>query len=808
MNKVAQDFRYTLRQLRLNPVFTIVSVVTLAVGIGGTVAIFALVNALLLRPLPVEAPGELVVIDEEREGLTYVINSMTAFSYPRYEALREATGEIFSGLGGSLMGQVSVLAGDEAEVLEAVITSGNYFQVLGLRPALGRFFTDAEVHEPVAVISHALWSERFDGDPGAVGQPLHLNGHVYSVIGIAPEGFGGTALGLQASLWVPAPAYMAGAAVGAGGERPVLWLNVFGRLAPGVSRAEAQAALATIAPNVPFEREGVSVRSVRLEPMGVIPAQERGLVIGFLGMLMATALLVLAVASANVGGMLLARATTRQREMAIRGALGAGRGRLVRHLLTENVTLFAIGGAAGLVVGGWVAALLGRIRLPPPEDAVALDLSIDWRVAAFAFLVALGAGLIVGILPALQGARGDLTRKLKEGASPGVRRARLRSAFVAAQIAVSLLLLVTAGLFVRTLQTALATDTGYAMERVVVASVNLQPHGYDVPRVAAFYGDLLERLESHPGIEAATLSVFAPLSGNSSSITLSLPGVGGDAPRELSVRADVVGPGFFETMGLPLIAGRGIEARPGEEARVAVVNETMAAELWPGENPIGRTVPAYGAELEVVGVARDARYETVTEEATPPVLYVPMAVNPSYQMNVIARGRGETGAALAAIRAELRALDPAVAPQNPRPYATVVDGTLFEQRVASTLIGGFGLLGLGLAAIGLFGVMLYQVSQRTREIGVRLALGANARHVVRMVLARSFVLVAIGIALGLAGALGASRLLSGMLYGVSPTDPLTFVAAPLVLVAVALLAAWIPARRAARVDPMIALRAE
>jgi predicted permease len=612
VSSLVQDVRFALRQLARQPAFAAVAILTIGVGIGGTVLIFSIVNALLLRPLPVAAPEELVVVNEQREGFANITNGYSAFSQERYEDYRDATREIFTGLAAHRDWQMSVRFGEQAEVVDGIVTSSNYFEVLGLRPVVGRFFSEVDGRDPVMVLSYRQWQQTFGGDPGVLGRTVQLNSRPFTVIGVAPQGFNGVSIGGQPGLWISIPAFAAVMAEGTGGVAPTIWTVVFGRLAPGMSVANAEAALAVTAPRIPLESPAGRVAGVSLPRLTGLPNFEGGEVVGFVGMLFATAGLVLLVASANVAGMLLARSHARRREIGIREAIGAGRGRLMRQLLTESLLLFVLGGAVGIILARWASGLL--LALQPPMETVVLDLSLDGRVLSFALLLSLFTGVVFGLLPASRAARPDVLSALKEGAAPGAARMRMRGAFVVGQFAISVVLLVAAGLFIRTLQTTYSSDLGLDHAGVAVASVNLTPHGYDRARGEVLFSELIDRVAARPEIESAALTVFAPLSMNQVVHELNIPSPEGGEDRSITASYGVVGPGFFETLGIPLVAGRGILPSDGaSRAPVGVINQTMAERLWPNENPIGKVVRGFGAEIEIVGVARDGRYLSATQ---------------------------------------------------------------------------------------------------------------------------------------------------------------------------------------------------
>ncbi|MET0397620.1 MAG: ABC transporter permease [Longimicrobiaceae bacterium] len=808
MEGVLQDLRYGVRVLLKNPAFSVAAVLTIALGIGATVTIFTLVNAVLLRPLPVADPDRLVGVEEVRERGEAEGGPL---SLPRYLAYREASGAVLSGLAAQGMGDVALRAGGSPEAVLATYVSGNYFEVLGIHSALGRYFS-VDVDRPgepaVAVIGDHLWRTRFGADPGVVGRTVHLNGHPTTVVGVAPRGFGGTFVGVLPDVWLPIVLHeRLNPWAGNGTRGPQIGLTLFGRLKPGVTREQAEAALTVAARRIePEDAQTTRADAVRLERLSGVPTDMRGPVTGFMAMLLATAGLVLLIAGANVAGMLLARATVRRREVAIRLAVGGGRGRLVRQHLTETLLLFVVGGTGGLLLALWLAKAASAFQ-PPLPVRVALDLGPDVRVLGFALLLALGTGVAFGLAPALRASRPDLLPALRAGgAGRAVGRTRLRSAFVVAQLAMSLLLLVTAGLFVQALRGALAADLGFEPEGVVTATLDLRAHGYDGARAAAFQRRLVERLAGSPGTVSVGMARFAPLSGNVTTLEVDAPGRLSDRPRrEQFVSVDE---GYFRTLRIPLVAGRGFAAtdRAGSPP-VVVVNERLARRLWPGESPVGKRLRVEGKDREVVGMARDGKYEQPGEDPAS-FLYLPIGQEPVEQATVLVRSRGEPAAALAAVRRAVAELDVDVPLREAMPLPATIGLALFPQRLAAVLVGAFGVLGMVLAAVGIYGLLAFHVGQRRHEIGVRLALGARAGDVLRMVLRQGMALVALGIAAGLAGALVMTRVLESLLFGVSPTDPLTFAAVPLALCAVALLASWLPARRAARTDPMTALRAE
>jgi predicted permease len=809
METLRQDLRYAVRALAKSPGFTLVATLTLALGIAAPTVVFSLVDALLLRPLPVPAPERLVTVEEVRQGPTIRTMGQAAYSFDRYLELREEAGASFSGLAAQRYRDVSVSADGTAGTVNGVVVSANYFDVLGVRPSAGRFFSvdaDRAGAPAEAVISHAYWHERFGGDPGVVGRTVRIDSRPVQVVGVAPAKFGGTLVGIGASVWLPVGAQRAPASAPSGIEGQE-WVGVFGRLRPGVSPQQAAAQMEVLSRRMAEDTLQARVERVRVEAISRVPSGLRAPAIGFTAMLLATAALVLLIAAVNVAGMLLARAVARRREMAIRLAVGAGRGRLVGQLLTESMLLFLLAGGGGLLLTAWLTRLLAAYH-PPTPIRIDLDLSVDGRVMAFALLVALGTGLVFGMTPALQATRTDLVRGLREGETGrATSRSGLRSAFVVTQLAMSLLLLITAGLFARTLQSTLGSDPGFDPEGVAVAGINLSSHGYDGARASTVYRRLLDGLATSPEVESVALARIAPLSGDvlGGEIEAEVPGAG---KTRLSADFNVIDPEYLRTLRIDLRAGRDFTPADGEGApAAAIVNETLARRLWANESPLGKRFVAAGVEREVVGVVGDAKYSSYRDEGLP-FYYLPIAQNFSADLTLLVRGRGEPAATLAAIGRELESIDPDLTLRQPMPLPAMLDFMLLPQRMAATLIGVFGLVGLLLAGTGIYGILAYHVSQRTREIGIRMALGATARGVLGLVVSQGLALTGLGIAGGLLLAFAATRLLSSLVYGVSVTDPLTFMGVPLLLAVVAMAASYLPARRAIRVDPMVALRSE
>jgi predicted permease len=811
MDTLLQNLRYAGRQMRRNPGFSVVVVVTIALGIGATTAIFSLANALLLRPLPVHEPGRLIGMVEVREST----DDTYACSYARIMEYREGVGEVVR-FGAHGFSQLAFQAGDEARVLAGGFVTGDYFDLLGLVPAHGRFIVADEevsgVPEPVAVISHALWQREFGGDPGVLGTTIRLNSQPVTVVGVAPAGFQGVERGFALDLWVPIPMY---AVLNPGSDiyhpNREFWLVGLGRLLPGYDAAAAEAVLSGIALGMEERSEWArGVVGVRVSPLTGVQPSFVGPLRLFFGLLLAAAGLVLLIACVNVAGMLLAQGTGRRREVAVRLALGAERRRLMGQLLTETTVLFLAGGAAGVLLASWLTRMLSTLpqRMPGELSMVSLDVGMDARVIAFGLLLAGGTALLFGLAPALRATRPELVSALKEGLGATARRSRLRSAFVAGQIALCTLLLVSAGLLVRSLQSALAIDPGMDAHGVVVAAVDIGPHGYDEARGRLFFQQLRERLEARPEVQSVALAGQVPLTFTQNVYSVAIPGhETPEGGQTFSIDLNIVSGGYFGVLRIP-VEGRAFTAADGPDAaRVAIVNRTMADRFWPGGDAVGQYVRMGGAEVEIVGVAADGKYHRLVED---PIPYMYLPFGQSYQANMMVhvRAAGPVAPIPSLMRRELALVDATVPLHAPASLERAVRISLLPQRLAAMVIGSLGALGLLLAAVGLYGVLAFVVGQRTREFGVRMALGAGASHVFRLVFGQAGALVLTGLGVGLVLAFGATRLLSTLLVNVSPTDPATFVLVALVLGAVALLAAYGPARRATRVDPLITLKSD
>jgi macrolide transport system ATP-binding/permease protein len=808
-----QDLRYGARMLMKRPGITLIIVLTLALGIGANTTLFSLLDAMLLKSLPGIADAERIV----QIGRTNLDTGewFGPLVYPDYRDYRDQN-STFAGIAAESRQQFHFGTDKIAERVKGALVSGNYFDLFGVRAAQGRLLqaSDDEVEgaHPVAVISERLWRNRLGAEP-VIGKTISLNSYPYTIIGVAAE-FNGTSRNKERTdVWIPMTMWRQGDRAMV--QRDMDWLNnrladfgqYYGRLKPGVTIGQAQADLSTIAGRLrqiyPETNAGRGVRV--LAGFGMSPGDRRE--IGFLiGVLFGIVAIVLLIACANVAGLMLARASARRKEMGIRLALGAGRLRLARQLLTESALLAMLGGALAIVVAFWLMYWI-RASLPDEmRDALwQIEFAPDWRVLSFTLGLSIATGFLFGLAPALQSSKPDVLPALKDsGGSFSHRGGRLRSALVVAQIALSLVLLISAGLCVRTLQNLQAVDLGFEAENVVTAKLDLGRQNYSEAQGREFYRRLLERVQSLPGVQAASLAIHVPLSKS---------GWGGyaavDNQPPFDIPYHVVTPGYLDTMGIPLLAGRQFtEQDDTRSARVAIINETFARQVWPNENPVGRLFrkgDQTDPTIEVIGVARDAIDWSLEDDAQR-AAYFPLAQHYKDDMTLHLRAATKPELLIAAVRQEIRALDPKLPTYDVKTLEQYRRDYLFVKRFQAALIGGFGLLAIALASVGLYGALSYSVAQRTQEIGVRMALGARTGEVLRLVVGQGVRLIAIGVILGLAGALAAARVLKSLLYGVSLTDPLTFVGIPLLLLVVALLACWIPARRATKVDPLVALR--
>lgn len=819
MRTLLQDFRHAARQIRRSPAFAMVAILTLALGIGANVAIFSIVDWLLLRPLPVKDPGQITVL-RLQQNLSILLATL---SIPDYRDIQSQTTPVFDGLAGyelSLDG-LSVDGGKADRIVTNYIT-GNFFSVLGIKPALGRFIVPSEGQlagaDPVIVLSYAYWKEHLGGDAGIIGKRVLFDGHPVIVIGVAPEDFHGVQPILATAAYLPLGMAAITQPPGFMENRGERGLSVVGRLRKGVSLQQAQAALSLASQRLSQQYPEIDKNVKALvfrEPdarLGDPRTTNTALLSAlFLGL----AILVLLLACVNVGNVLLVRATVRERELAIRAALGAGRGHLMRLLLAEGVLLAIIGGAGGSVLGTWSSTALRSINLHT-DFPIQLDFHFDWRVFLYAFGMALAAGALVAIFPALRASRHDLNQVLHQGGRGMVGGGqKLRSALVVAQVGGSLMLLIIAALFARSLGQAQRTDLGFDPAHVVNLTMDPQEIGYHQEQTRDFYHNLLRRVRALPGVTAASTAFSVPLGYYNNGATLAIDGYQPPAGQPAPVAVvNFVSPGNLETLRIPLLRGRDFTDRDDERAPyVAVVNQTFGKQYWPSQDPIGkhfRSLNDPTRSIEVVGVARDARYIFV-QGLEFPLAYLPFDQHAGQASleTLQVRTAGDPKAMIP----ELERTVESVAPDLPVFEVKTMTEALYTlngflaYEVAAGLAAAMGILGLVLSIVGVYGVISYAASQRSHEIGVRMALGAQPWQILRMILRQGIVIVAVGLVVGLLAALAAARVV-GTFLTVSPTDPLTYVAVSVLLSLVALAACAIPARRAMRVDPMVALHYE
>jgi len=813
-----KDIRYGIKSLLKQPSFLAVGVLSIALGIGVNTTIFSFINTALFRPLPFPEPERLVRLWDGNSS-----------SYPDYTAYRDES-KVFSGLAAYAQRPLNLNINGESQRIWGEIVTGNYFDVLQVKPELGRGFLAEEDRtagtHPVVVISNALWRHQFSSDRSIIGKVINLNNRSYTVIGVTPESFAGATVISRPDLWVP---MMSEPQINPGSRSLTSpdegWLMMLGRLRPDANLAGAQAVVETIASRLhqerrarnsgPEERGGRVVAVVAARGL-MVPPQGQAPVFLVVAILMTVVSLVLMVACANVGNMLLARAVNRRKEVAVRLALGAGRWRIVRQMLTESVLLSILGGAAGLLLASWSTSLLAKL-LPQSftGNSIPPDVSPDARVFVYAFLLSVLTGLIFGLVPALQASKPNVIAALKDEQlwfGAGRRRFSPRNLLVVTQIAVSLLLLITSGLFIRNLRNTQHAQPGFELDNALMMSFDLDLANYNAARGKIFEDQLLARVRALPQVSSASLAESVPLSGGGSKSPLFVEGE--SAPDQLDEASllshNTVAPDYFRAIGIPFLRGRDFNDRDTSSSPgVIIVNETLARRLAPDGNALGKRLrmDSQGDYLEVIGVVRDAKYDQLAEK---PVFfgYRPLSQRYRGAMTLHVRANTDPLAAVSQVRAEVRALDANLPLTNVETMQEHMRLLLAPARLLALLSSALGVLALLLAAIGLYGVMAYVVGSRTREIGIRMALGAQTSGVRRLVIGQGLKLALIGIALGLLAAFGLTRVLQSVLYGVSANDPLTFIGVAVLWLAVALLACYVPARRATKVDPLVALRYE
>jgi len=808
MSSLLQDLRYAARMLRRSPCFSITAILTLAVGLGVSSSIFTLLYSAVLRPLPVKQPERIVNVYQSIEGAGRRIQGSPLFvSYAEYTDYREQT-NAFAGLAAYAETRLP-LAGGEAESINGLLVSDNYFSVLGAATAVGRTFAESDCQAagacPLAVLSYGFWQRRFGGDPGIVGEALLLNRQRCTIVGILAPDFRGTEM-VAPDVYVP---LMMQARLQPDADylslRDCSWLKLIGRLQPGATIAQAQAEMSVIAAQTDQDYIGrkTTVEVTSGAYLNGPEVRQRGF-----GIVMAVTVvvaLILLIVCANTANLLLARAAGRQREIGVRLALGASRGRLIRQLLTESLLLALTGGAAGLLLAFWLPPVFMSVI---PEAGIDINLTPDLTVFGYTFLTSLVVGIVFGLAPAMEATRLNLVASLKAESFGFGKRAggsRLNRFLVIAQVAVSLVLLMGTGLLIRSLQRAQSVDLGFEPKRLLICSLDLASDGQMGTKATALVEQLNERLMALPGVESVALAGTVPFAGKRYG-TITVEGRK-SAAQEFTINDNMVSPSYFQTLGIPIVQGRAFseqEARAGQP--VAVVSAAMARRFWPADDAIGKRFKYGAAVYEVVGIARDASSLQLDVEDGP-LLYVPASADKPAGMFLIVRTATNPQTLVAAVKEAARTLD-AGAPVAVKPMMENLDRVMQPARSTALLLGALSLLAWALAMAGVYGIVAYAVSRRRREIGIRMALGAQPASVLRLVIRQGLRLTLIGIAIGLLLSFAASQILSSALFGLNAFDPLTFAGIALLVAAAALLACYIPARRATKVDPMVALRYE
>jgi len=826
MTNIAQDIRYALRNLRRSPAFAAIAVITLALGIGANTAIFTVVNAVFFHPIPVKDPARLMEIFtlDQRKILGASNNNVFPNSFPNAQDIQQRA-QSFSGVTvyESFATPVSMTVNGQPNQYFAQLSSGNYFDVLGVHAQMGRTFRPEEDSTagagPVVVLNHGFWERMFAANPKVIGQNVLINGQGFSIIGVSPKGFQGTSVIGGPDMWIPMSMHeqvLTGFTKQLFNERRFLGFSAVGRLKDGARPEQAKAELQAIAADLekafPLANKG---RTFTLQPLlesSIAPNQRDQFSRAGI-MLMAVVGIVLMIACFNIANLLLARASGRKREMSIRVAIGASRRRIVTQLLTEALVLAIAGGGLGLGLALAARDVMWRFR-PPLLPADGMDLSLDWHVMAFTFLVAITTGLIFGLAPALQASRPDLVSELKERAGGDLRkgsRFTVRDALISLQVTFCLIALVGAGLFLISLRNARTMDPGFDTHNLAMLSFDLGALNYDAPRAREFERRALEIAQNTPGVRGAALSNTIPLFNGGFGRTLFKEGEDNNNGQSGHVsQYSVMSPEYLQTMGIAMVRGQGFDSTIRENTpRVAIINETAARQIWPNEDPIGKRFTFFRDKepSQVIGIARDSTYNALGE-APRPYMYVPLIQNPNAAITVFFRTQGDPRSALSSVRAQIQAMDRNLPITNVWAIGEVISQSLWASSFGASLLTVFAMIAMALCAVGIYGVVGYSVGQRIREFGIRLALGAQPRDVLLMVLKQSALIMAAGLALGLVGAFFLARLIVTFLYGVNTNSPLAFLAMALVLAAVGVFASYIPARRAAKVDPMVALHYE
>jgi macrolide transport system ATP-binding/permease protein len=805
------DLRFGVRMLRRSPGFSILAILCLTVGIGANAAVFGWIEGTLFRPYPLVAHQERLFV---LAGTARGVNGYDPTSWPDFLDFQRNCKLIDSFIAEHIVG-TTLSIGDRAQHAVGSLVSANYFDALGIRPILGRGFRPGEDTgrnaNPVVVISYQLWQDRFHGDRSVIGKTQMMNSMPHTIVGVAPEGFYGTFVGYAWQFWVPASMQERFDSSGYQLEdRGARWIEGFVRLKPGVSVEQAQQEISAVAKRLqndfPDTNRG---RGIQLLPLWQSPFNASQSMLPTLKITALVVLFVLVIACANVSNLLLVRAFARRHELTVRMAVGAGRGRLIKQLLTESLLLACAALVGGILVAHWCRNLL-VLLVPPRSGPIFMRGDLDWRVLALSAGVCLISILLFGMIPALQTSKLDIsgTLKCESVGVIGTRgKSKLRSVLILLQVALSFVLLVGAGLLLESVQRIRNTSPGFSRDGVLITSINLLAAGYDPPRAKNFLDELLNRVQGLAGVESAAYARVVPFSYiGYSSAPVAVDGYQTSPDEQPTADYDEVSPAFFSTIGIPLVSGRDFTRADDENAPpVAIVNEAMAAQYWRGSDPVGMRLQVKDRWMRVIGVAKNAKYQNMLETAKP-FFYVPLRQNPSDQVGLLLRTRQDPSTMAPVLAREVHALDPDVAPYGVLTIREQLARQTLTQLVAGRFLAIFGGLALLLATIGLYGVMSYAVSQSTRELGLRVALGAAPSHLLRLVMSRGLVLIGLGIAVGLAAALATTRLFGYLLYGVSPHDPLSFGSALVIITIASMAACFLPAWRATRTDPLRALR--
>jgi predicted permease len=825
VNNLGQDIRYALRGLRKSPGFAAVAILTLALGIGANTAIFTVINAVFFHPIPVKDPARLVeIFTVDQRRFLGLANNFFPSSYPNNEDIQRRA-QSFDGMTiqSFAFTRISMTVNGQPNQYFAQLASGNFFDVLGVRAQLGRTFRPEEDREtgagPVVVLNHGFWERVMASNPSMIGQSVLINGQGFTIIGVAPKGFQGTSVIGGPDMWIPMSMHdqiLTGFSKSLFNERRFLGFSAVARLKPGVRQEQAKAELQAIASDLekafPLANKG---RSFTTQPLleSSVAANQRGQFELAGLMMMGVVGIVLLIACFNIANLLLARAAGRKREISIRVAIGASRGRIITQLLEEAMVLAIAGGSLGLSLALFGRDLMWRFR-PPQLPANGMDLSLDWHVMAFTFAVAIGTGLIFGLAPALQSSRPDLVTELKERSGGELRKGGsfgVRDILISLQVSICLIALVAAGLFLLSLRNAHNMDLGFDTTNLAMLSFDVGALNYDKPRAREFERRVLEAAQNTPGVSDAALSNTIPLFQGGFGRTLFREGEDTNNGQSGHIgQISAVTPEYLKTMGISLVRGQMLDYAAREESpRVTVINETAARQIWPNEDPIGKRFTFFRDKdmTQVVGIVRDSKYNAIGEQPTP-YFYTPLAQNPDAAVTVFFRTHGDPRAALSAVRMQVQTMDRNLPITNVWPIGEVISQSLWASTFGTSLLTVFAMIAMALCAVGIYGVIGYSVGQRIREFGIRMALGAQPRDVLLMVLKRSALIMGAGLLFGLVVAFGLARFIATFLYGVNTNSPLAFLAMALVLAVVGIFASYIPARRAARVDPMVALHYE